>query len=482
MPLHPGKGKKAFGENVKIEMEHGKPQKQALAIAYSIKRKGKKKMAEGGEVTISASNEKRPMPNDVHGDSHTVSRNSGNKRPGPDSWTDNPTIKQAQRPSITKLSKPRMVESGVLRTKLHNQEEDLQSAMPPSSDADQPDTDYNEINAKGQGHALRDNSKSHSTKKAPYNQDIEDQYAQDMAEADMKKRQSYAKGGQIEANDYDTWNESHRTGMEPADHGIQEGLREDERHLMDSEDPSEDEGAGNARNRNELGPNRQGDEVPDMEDQHNSGRKPYFMGGPAVKKDHPHLMFEDDEDNMDGDMEMNPAHDHWSGDDSSDQGDMDKDADFYDNDKWDDSSEPNSIAAAIMSRRKGVDPEVGSESDTDEMARMAEGGVAGDAIGESDSLFDFAKRRKPSAIRSHDSIYSDDSSQADMRRNHDEDANEEDQLSFNALRKENYNSSNLDVENPKDSAQMGDSEETDSENEHDHIDEMRRRMKTRRSR
>lgn len=46
MPLKKSKSKKAFSENVKAEMDAGRPQKQALAIAYSVKRKaehGKKK-------------------------------------------------------------------------------------------------------------------------------------------------------------------------------------------------------------------------------------------------------------------------------------------------------------------------------------------------------------------------------------------------------------------------------------------------------
>lgn len=46
MPLKKSTSKKAFGENVKAEMKAGKPQKQAVAIAYSVKRKaakGKKK-------------------------------------------------------------------------------------------------------------------------------------------------------------------------------------------------------------------------------------------------------------------------------------------------------------------------------------------------------------------------------------------------------------------------------------------------------
>lgn len=46
MPLVKGaaaKSKKGFSENVRREMEAGKPQKQAVAIAYSEARGGKKR-------------------------------------------------------------------------------------------------------------------------------------------------------------------------------------------------------------------------------------------------------------------------------------------------------------------------------------------------------------------------------------------------------------------------------------------------------
>lgn len=46
MPLVKGKKattKKGFSTNVKKEMEAGKPQKQAVAIAYSEAREGKKR-------------------------------------------------------------------------------------------------------------------------------------------------------------------------------------------------------------------------------------------------------------------------------------------------------------------------------------------------------------------------------------------------------------------------------------------------------
>lgn len=38
MPLKKSASKRAFGENVAAEMRAGKPQRQALAIAYSVKR------------------------------------------------------------------------------------------------------------------------------------------------------------------------------------------------------------------------------------------------------------------------------------------------------------------------------------------------------------------------------------------------------------------------------------------------------------
>ena len=42
MPLKKSASKKAFRENVKKEMAAGKPQKQAVAIGYSVQRKAKR--------------------------------------------------------------------------------------------------------------------------------------------------------------------------------------------------------------------------------------------------------------------------------------------------------------------------------------------------------------------------------------------------------------------------------------------------------
>lgn len=41
MPLKKGKSRKVFEENIRKEIRAGKPKKQAVAIAYSMKRKSK---------------------------------------------------------------------------------------------------------------------------------------------------------------------------------------------------------------------------------------------------------------------------------------------------------------------------------------------------------------------------------------------------------------------------------------------------------
>ena len=48
MPLVKSASPAAFRKNVKTEMVHGKPQKQAVAVAYSVQRAAKSKPKKNG--------------------------------------------------------------------------------------------------------------------------------------------------------------------------------------------------------------------------------------------------------------------------------------------------------------------------------------------------------------------------------------------------------------------------------------------------
>lgn len=58
MPLLPGKSKKVMSENIKVEMAAGKPQKQAVAIAFNKAGKSKKKISTSDGYMMS----RKPMP------------------------------------------------------------------------------------------------------------------------------------------------------------------------------------------------------------------------------------------------------------------------------------------------------------------------------------------------------------------------------------------------------------------------------------
>ena len=49
MPLKKSKSEKAFKSNVKAEIKAGKPQKQAVAIAYAVKRDAEHKRKPKGK-------------------------------------------------------------------------------------------------------------------------------------------------------------------------------------------------------------------------------------------------------------------------------------------------------------------------------------------------------------------------------------------------------------------------------------------------
>ena len=74
MPLVKSKSKKAFSENIKREIAAGKPQKQAVAIAYSVKRSAEKHK-DGGKPGLYAN---------IHAKQERIKHGSGEKmrKPG----------------------------------------------------------------------------------------------------------------------------------------------------------------------------------------------------------------------------------------------------------------------------------------------------------------------------------------------------------------------------------------------------------------
>lgn len=51
MPLMPGTGKEAISKNIKTEMKAGKPQKQAIAIAFNNKKSPKRRSTSEGYMS-----------------------------------------------------------------------------------------------------------------------------------------------------------------------------------------------------------------------------------------------------------------------------------------------------------------------------------------------------------------------------------------------------------------------------------------------
>ena len=52
MPLIKGKSEKAFKQNIRAEVKAGKPVKQAVAIAYDVKRRAQQAKKDGGSVSL----------------------------------------------------------------------------------------------------------------------------------------------------------------------------------------------------------------------------------------------------------------------------------------------------------------------------------------------------------------------------------------------------------------------------------------------
>lgn len=416
MPLIQKKSKKAFEHNIKAEMEAGKPQKQSLAIAFSVKRKPKK-MAKGGEAqlnamevtpdkgygkiirvgmaeggSISAKTEKRPMSDQSYNDSEMGRKNKGMKSPKQDSWTDTPTETQAAMNNgrkVMPIARPKMVPSNAFSTKLYNKEGMLEESAKPGSYGEQPPQDDNEMEADKSGDPVR---------KDPIH---------------SKNLNKYAKGGDVKSNRQSRWEtlkakaphldtktidgmldrEDQKARFAPKTKLANGGMINDDVSMKDAEEDEVQHPAGLEMDNDEMSP-------PEDEIMSNH-MKMLAEGGMADDMDQP---------------EHEEEEEHHS-----------------------------SIASAIMARREKLHAQIDSGAhDYDEAVRMADGG------------------------------------QVDIDENAEEQPNDYYGLNEDAALKENYDSDMDSLHQPMDSNEHGDEREEESENKHDMISILRRKMMSKR--
>lgn len=219
MPLMKSPSKKAFSKNVKMEMDSGKPQDQSLAIAYSVKRKNaKKKMANGGPV--SAKVEQRPMPDQRSNDAKQVAQADHKKSNGQDGWIDTPTKEQAVMNNgrkVKPIKHPSMQQSPVFKTKLRDQEDDLEMSADPGPYGKQPQEDHNEEDADKSGPSVPSLKMKRMAEGGMINkavsmrdaeEDMDEHPAGEMSDNDQMKPSDeeimanhFAEGGEIDAED-----------------------------------------------------------------------------------------------------------------------------------------------------------------------------------------------------------------------------------------------------------------------------------------
>lgn len=173
MPLIKSAKPKAVGENIKTEMEAGKPHNQSIAIALSVQRRAKKrKMAEGGPVP-SPSPMLEPIKKELYDD---------------EDYKDS-EAREAEQPKSRKgemeiEEEPEMKAfggiAGDLETNhLRDDEEDLMGMDAPMSPETEPSSFYDEID------------EEQTSASEPSNDSIADRI--------MRKRMAY--GGSVDEND-----------------------------------------------------------------------------------------------------------------------------------------------------------------------------------------------------------------------------------------------------------------------------------------
>ncbi len=245
MPLMKRRSKKAFEHNVKAEMHAGKPQDQALAISYSVKRRAKK--ANGGPIGDAEVHRRRGESQDSLRNKRNVTSPAGNIE------ASNRAAKHAKNPNA---SDPR-IERSMAR----------------------------EYKAKAvEGHK----------------QKLEEMKAQ------PKPKLPMAEGGFIDPQAYSSASANQRPGKLPIKHprivkgaSFSSRLRDEEDDLEMSARPNNGPEHQPPHEDDEMGPDRQGPKVRDMQDEHSTHRKPYAKGGEVEQSDYSHPENECEDDLLD---------------------------------------------------------------------------------------------------------------------------------------------------------------------------------------
>lgn len=392
-------------------------------MAYNLKKqagkkKPMKKMAKGGMADESANTEVRPSPEEHDKDSHEVSRNSGDKPSRHDGALDRSTVAQAQSNNgrkVNPIKHPRMVPSSVFSTKLQGQEDDLMELGSQDRQEEGPD-----------------------------------RHGPDADSLDMKMM---AEGGKVKHSEY--MNEIKRSqgrGVNAQSPHREAGVSEAGRHVRNGEtERAKETMRGPLYDNRQIKPKLKGLAEGGMVD--NPDHAPQSKMHPDLlrraKIEHEKMRKNKngfnptDEDNARVRKEIASQHKYAEGGEVSAHDEMQMDHE-------------DSIAAAIMAKKELPAASM-SDSDMDEMQRLYKGGE----------------------VNGMDSMESDDSDMADLSRNAEEDANMEDQASFDALRKENYSESEglEQLDSPEDSNEHGHKIDSDK---HDMAEKISRRIAARR--
>lgn len=196
------KSQKAFAHNIKAEMEAGKPQKQSIAIAYSVKRRAHK--ADGGSVK----SEKRPMPDQSHNDAKEVQENSSMKAPKADKMTSQPERKQSMKGGVYALKEPKIMQGSTFKARRRDQmdemerdeERDMEMSMTPAAPMEEPKAEMDEEHPDRQGPPVHGMKMMAEGGRADAEEIDEEEleHASSLAAAIMAKRKMMAEGGQVD--------------------------------------------------------------------------------------------------------------------------------------------------------------------------------------------------------------------------------------------------------------------------------------------